>query len=57
MPLSDVQVGFVQSFFVVNEANGPIFVCIEIFGADLNRSVTVLLSTQDNTAICKFAFT
>ena len=57
MPLSDVQVGFVQSVFVVNEANGPIFVCIEIFGADLNRSVTVLLSTQDNTAICKFAFT
>ena len=51
-----VQVGFPQSTFPVSEADGSVSVCTAISGAVLDRNVTILLSTQDNTAICKFVF-
>ena len=51
-----VQVGFTQSTFPVSEADGSVTMCTGISGAVLDRNVTVLLSTRDNTAICKFVF-
>ena len=49
-----LQVGFTQSGFPVSEADGSVSVCIAISGAVLERNITVILSTQDNTAVCKF---
>ena len=49
-----VQVGFTQSAFPVSEADGSVSVCTAVSGAVLDRNITVLLSTQDNTATCKF---
>jgi len=49
-----VQVGFTQSAFPVSETDGSVSVCTAISGVVLDRNVTVLLSTQDNTATCKF---
>ena len=54
--LTVVQVGFGQSIYLVNEAQGSVAVCVVIFGATLDRNVTVLLSTQNGTAICEFVF-
>ena len=51
-----VQVGFTQSGFPVSEADGSVSVCTDISGAVLDRNVTVLLSTQDNLAVCKLVF-
>ena len=48
-----MQVGFGQPSFTASERDGSVSVCINIFGAELNRSVTVLLSTQDDTAVCE----
>ena len=48
-----VQVGFEQSSYIVSEADGSASVCVNISGAILNRNVTVLLSTQDNSAVCE----
>jgi len=48
-----VQVGFEQSSYVVSEADGSASVCVNISGAILSRNVTVLLSTQDNSAVCE----
>jgi len=43
-----------QSTFPLSEADGSVSVCIAVSGAVLDRNITVILSTQDNTAICKF---
>ena len=51
-----VQVGFMQSAFSVNEADGSVSVCTAVSGAVLDRNITVLLSTQDLTATCKIIF-
>ena len=48
-----VQIEFVQSAFTAAEAAGSVSVCITVTGAILDRDVTVLLSTQDNTAMCE----
>ena len=48
-----MQVGFAQPSFPASESVGSVSVCINIFGAELNRSVTVVLSTQDGTAVCE----
>lgn len=55
-PLAVVQVGFAQPSFTASESLGSVSVCINIFGATLASSVTVLLSTQDDTAIGEFIF-
>ena len=54
--LAVVNVGFSAPSFTASEANGSVSVCMNIFGAVLARSVTVSLSTQDNTAFCEFVF-
>ena len=54
--LAVVNVGFSAPSFTASEANGSVSVCMNIFGAVLARSVTVLLSTQDDTAFCEFVF-
>ena len=45
-----VQVGFVQAMHTVMESDGQVFVCINISGAVLDRSVTVFVSTTNDTA-------
>ena len=45
-----VQVGFVQAMHTVMESDGQVFVCINISGAVLDRSVTVFVSTANDTA-------
>ena len=54
--LAVVQVGFSGPSFTASESLGSVSVCINIFGAILARSVTVSLSTQDDTAFCEFVF-
>jgi len=48
-----VTVGFEQSSNIVREAEGLLSVCVNISGAILNRNITVLLSTEDDTAVCE----
>jgi len=55
-PLAEVQVGLSAPSFTACEANGSVPVCVNIFGAILTRSVTVSLSTWDDSASCEFAF-
>ena len=46
---TDVEVGFVESSYTVNESSGSVSVCIDI--SDLvERDITVLLSTMDDEA-------
>ena len=47
---TDVEVGFVEPSYTVNESSGSVSVCIDISGAVLERNVTVLLSTMDDEA-------
>jgi len=44
-------VGFVPPF-MASEADGSVSVCVNISGL-LVGSATVLLSTEDNTAVCE----
>ena len=48
-----VQVGFAQSSYTLSEADGLVSVCVNISGAVLDRNVSVLLSTEDDTAVCE----
>ena len=40
--------------FVASEAVGLVSVCVNISGTVLDRNITVLLSTEKNTATCEF---
>jgi len=46
-------VGFAESAYAVTEADGLVSVCVTISGAVLNRNISVLLSTEDSTAVCE----
>jgi len=41
---------------MASEAVGLVSVCVNISGTVLDRNITVLLSTEDNTAICECVF-
>ena len=45
-----VQVGFVQATYTAMETDGHVLVCINISGAVLDRTVTVFVSTANETA-------
>ena len=45
-----VQVGFVQATYTAMETDGQFLVCINISGAVLDRTVTVFVSTANDTA-------
>ena len=47
---TDVEVEFAETSYTVRESNESVSVCIDISGADLERNVTVLLSTMDDEA-------
>jgi len=48
-----VDVEFAQPSYTVRESDGSVSVCINISGAVLERSVTVLLSTMGFEATCE----
>ena len=52
--LTGILVGFVPPF-MASEAVGLVSVCINISGTVLDRNITVLLSTENNMAICEFS--
>ena len=45
-----MEVEFAETSYTASESNGSVSVCIDISGADLERNVTVLLSTMDDEA-------
>ena len=53
---TDVEVGFVESSYTVNESSGSVSVCINISDF-VERNITVLLSTMDNEATRESPFT
>ena len=52
LSLQDVTVGFTQDAYDVPEGIGFLNVTVEVVGT-LGRAVTVSLTTQDGTAVCK----
>ena len=50
-----ILVGFVLPF-LASEAVGLVSVCVNISGTVVDRDITVLLSTENNTATCEFFF-
>ena len=48
--LTEVQVSFVMSTFLVNENEGPVEVCLLLTG-ELDRSLNVTVSTVPGTAL------
>ena len=51
-----VDVEFAQPSYTVGENDGSVSVCIDISGADLERNVTVFLSTEGFDATCELLF-
>ena len=50
-----ILVGFALPF-LASEAVGLVSVCVNISGTVVDRDITVLLSTENNTATCEFFF-
>ena len=46
-----ITVGLIQTSYNAPEIGGPLSVCVEMFDGDLERNISLTLSTSDDTAI------
>ncbi len=56
---SGITVGLVRTSYSTPEVGGPLSVCVEIFDGNLERNVSLTLTTSDDTAIgrtCRHAY-
>jgi hypothetical protein len=55
----EITVGLVRTSYSTPEIGGPLSVCVEIFDGNLERNVSLTLTTSDDTAIgriCRHAY-
>jgi hypothetical protein len=46
-----ITVGLMQTSYNISETGGPLSVCVEMFEGNLERNVSLSLTTSDGTAI------
>ena len=48
-----ITVGLIQTYYNTPETGGPLSVCVQMFTGNLERNVSLTLTTSDGTAIGK----